>query len=323
MKFALVLLLALVLKSAPASAHMMSMSTGDAVVTGNHLEYTLRLPLYEIPQVPDPTRAIFDHILFSSGGQPGRAINRECHVDQPSASFICAAYYEFPVPVEQLDVNCTLHSVTVPNHVHLLRAEKSGKNDQAIFDYSFSHASLRFRPPTALDIAAAQIGGGVMRALSGWVELLFLLALALAARSRREWLLIVAMFLAGQTATALLVPGTGWQFNARFVEAAAALTVAYLAVEILFLPAAGLRWLIAAVLGAFHGLYFHLFLLESGFRPGYVLAGAALAEILVTLLFALAFTALRRHAPALRTTPVAATVLLAVGMGWFFLRLRN
>ncbi len=316
-------LLCLLLAAVPAAAHMMSMSTGDAIVSGNHLEYTFRIPVYEAPQVPDPRRAIFDHIQFSSAGHPARAINQACHVDQASASFICAAYYEFPAPVEQLDVDCTFHSVTVPNHVHLLRAEKSGKNDQAIFDYSFSHASLSFRPPTALDIAAAQIGGGVMRALSGWVELLFFIALAIAARSRREWLLIVAMFLAGQTAAALALPGTGLQFNARFVEAAAALTVAYLAVEILFLPGAGMRWLIAAVLGIFHGLYFHLFLLQSGFRPVYVLLGAALAEILITLLFALAFSFLRRRAPTLRPIPVAATALLIVGLGWFFVRLRN
>ena len=83
------------------------------------------------------------------------------------------------------------------------------------------------------------------------------------------------MFLAGQTAAACIVPLTAWQPPARFVEAAAALTIAYLAVEILALPHAGMRWLIVAVLGAFHGLYFALFLRTTGYSAVYVLAGAA------------------------------------------------
>jgi hypothetical protein len=86
------------------------------------------------------------------------------------------------------------------------------------------------------------------------------------------------MFLAGQIAAALVVPRTAWQPPARFVEAAAGLTIAYLAVEILVLPKAGMRWLIVAVLGAFHGLYFELFLRTTGYRALYVLSGAVFAR---------------------------------------------
>ena len=70
-----------------------------------------------------------------------------------------------------------------------------------------------------------------------------------------------------------------WQPAPRFVEAATALAVAYLAVEILLLPQAGARWLVAGVLGALHGLYFHLFVQTTGYSPALVLLGAALAEV--------------------------------------------
>jgi hypothetical protein len=198
-----------------------------------------------------------------------------------------------------------------------------GKNDQAVFDLSFNRATLRFRPPTPAEIAITQVGGGFVRAWGGVVQLLFLAALVLAGRSGRELVVLTVMFLAGQAASVFLVPLTGWQPAPRFVEAAAALTVAYLAVEILLLPEAGWRWLIAAVLGAFHGLYFHLFVQSTGYHASLVMAGAALAEILATLAIWFAFTRISRLAKALRPLQVSACALLAFGVVWFVLRMKS
>ena len=305
----------------PLSAHVMSMSSGDLTIHGTQAHYEFRLPLYEMSHVKDPAESLFAHISFSSSGQKARLLRKSCHTDAPS--YVCAADYEFAAPVDRLEVECTFHAVTVPNHVHLLRVENGGKRDQALFDISFPRATLRFRPPSAAEIAATQIGAGLMRALGGFVQILFLASLVLAARSRRELLLLGAMFLTGQIASTLLVPLTGWQPPARFVEAAAALTIAYLAVEILVLPQAGMRWLIVAVLGGFHGLYFELFLRTTGYRALYVLTGAAFAEILLIALFGLLFSRIGKLAAALKPVPVSASLLLVIGMAWFFLRLKS
>jgi hypothetical protein len=123
--------------------------------------------------------------------------------------------------------------------------------------------------------------------------------------------------------SALLVPRTGWQPPPRFVEAAAALTLAYLGVEILMLPAAGGRWLIAGLLGCFHGLYFHLFLQSTGYPPGFVLLGAGMVEVALIAAFALIFSRIGRVAAALRPVQVSASALVAIGMVWFLLRLKN
>jgi len=155
------------------------------------------------------------------------------------------------------------------------------------------------------------------------VQVLFLAALVLAARGARELLALMAMFLAGQAACVLMVPYTGWQPAPRFVEAAAALTVSYLAVEILLLPEAGARWLVAAVLGGFHGLYFHLFIQTTGYGAGLVLAGAAVAEVLAVVVLALVFSRVGRVAKALRPVQVAASGLLVFGLVWFAMRLRS
>jgi hypothetical protein len=114
------------------------------------------------------------------------------------------------------------------------------------------------------------------------------------------------------------VPHTNWVPTPRFVEAAAALTVAYLAVEALLLPQAGSRWLVAGVLGIFHGLYFCLFLQNTGYGPGLVLAGAAAAEIVV--LGVLSLLLLRAGRLVHR---VGEAALLAGGLFWFVLRLNG
>jgi len=313
----------LALLAAPGFAHVMSLSSGDLTVNGSRGHYELRMPLYELSHMRDPSRSIFQHIHFSSAGREARLLNSECNSDEPAATYFCTADYQFAAPPDLIDVSCTFPSITVPNHVHLLRAYMGGKNDEAVFDLSFSRATLRFRPLTALEIGITQAGGGFIRAWGGVAQLLFLAALVLAGRSGKELLVLTAMFLAGQAASIWIMPHFGWQPAPRFVEAATALTVAYLAVEILLLPEAGLRWMIAAVLGVFHGLYFHLFLQSTGYRPGLVFGGAALAQILATAAFWFAFTRLNRVARSLRPLQVSASGLLVFGMIWFVLRLRS
>jgi hypothetical protein len=309
--------------AAPVFAHVVSMSTGDLTIDGRRAHYELRMPLYEMSHVPGAQQTLLDHIRFSSAGGAARLIKKDCTADQVLGIYFCAADYEFPEAVDQLDVECTFHAVTVPNHVHLLRAVNGGRRDQALFDFSFSKATLRFRPPTPAEIAITECGAGIMRAVGGLVQVLFLASLVLAARSRRELAAISTMFVVGQIASALVVAHTRWQPVPRFVEAAAALTLAYLAVEILLLPRAGARWLVAGLLGAFHGLYFLLFLQSTGYAPGYVLLGAVVAQLVLIALFALIFSRIGPWISALRPVQVSACALFVVGMVWFFLRLRS
>jgi hypothetical protein len=305
--------LLLILAAAPAFAHVMSMSSGDLTVDGARAHYELRMPLYEITHVSNPEQALLDHIRFTGA----RLIKRECRADAARDSYLCSADYEWPAPVDRVEVECSFPAVTVPNHVHLLRAEMAGKRDEAILDLGFPRATLRFRPPTRTEIVITQAGAGFVLALSGVVQVLFLGALVLAARTRRELLALPAMFLAGQIACVFIVPRTAWQPAPRFVEAAAALTIAYLSVEILLLPKAGSRWMIAGVLGAFHGLYFDLFVQGTGYSPALVLLGAAMAETGALAALALLFSRLQKW------TRYFAMALLLFGLAWFVVRLRG
>jgi len=312
-------LTSILLVAVPAWSHVVSMSSSDLTVNGAMAHYELRMPLYEVSHVTAPERTLLDRVRFAGA----RMVSGSCAADSARALYVCQADYQFASPVDRVDVECTLAAVTVPNHVHLLRAQMDGKHDQALFDISFTHATLRFRPPTAVETAVTQSGAGWMRALGGAVQLLFLAALVLASRSRWELLALAAMFLAGQAACVLAMPHIAWQPAPRFVEAAAALTVAYLAVEILMLPQAGARWAIAGVLGAFHGLFFHVFLQNTGYSAAWVLAGAALAEVAAISVFALLFSRVARMARARRPVEASAWALLVFGLVWFAMRLRG
>lgn len=304
----------------PLTAHMVSMSTGDLKVEGNRAHYELRMPMYEVAHVREPEHTLLDHIRFKSGGAWGKPSAQSCRQDQDT--YVCTADYQFPAPVETLQVECTLASVTVPNHVHLLRAYRGDKTDQAVFDLSYTQAEIRFRPPTAFETAVREISAGFMRAAGGLAPLLFLAALVLAARSRRELVLLAASFVGAEALACAIAPRIILTLSARFIEAAAALTIAYLAFEIILLPQSSMRWLVVAVLGLFHGAYFAAFLKESGYHVVTFFSGVAICELLLIALLALILDRLVRLSFLRRAVPVAASVLLAVGVTWFFLRLR-
>jgi hypothetical protein len=296
-------LLLLLVFATPAAAHMMSMSTGEATVTGNRVDYILRIPLYEVAHTAHPEKALLEHIQFAGG----RIQHQQCFTDQTKEDYVCAADYLFDRPVDKLEIICTLYAVTVPNHVHVLHADKGGRRDQAFFDYTFTTAVIRFEPPTRSEIAGRQISEGAYRAVGGLIQILFLVTLALAARTRRELLAITGAFLLGLAGGAL----SGWSPSPRFAECAAALSVAYLAVEILFLPGGSSRWIVAAVLGVFQGLYLALF--RGG--SNYFILGAVLAD---------AFVAAAIGMLLIRRIPrFAAWAPLAAGLIWFFVRLSS
>ena len=302
---------------------MVSISTGALTVEANRARYELRMPLYEVEAVKDPETVLFQHFRVLSRGVPGSMKEKSCGSNYQENAFTCRVAYEFPEVVERVEIECRYYAVTVPNHVHILRASRGETSDEAVFDLSVHRAEINFVPPTFWELAYSQIRAGAMRVAGGAAPLLFLAALVLASRSRRELLSLAAMLFAGQVLACILLPLIGWQPPPRFVDAAAALTIAYLAVEILLLPNAGQRWLVVGVLGLFHGLYVSLFISSSEYSTVNVLSGVALAESVLVVLLGLSFARLGRVLEALKPVQVSAGILFVVGMGWFFLRLKG
>ncbi len=306
-----------------AVAHVMSMSSGELEVVDSRATFELRMPLYEITHLEEPERTLLESIRLTSESEEARRLEGSCKADAASGWYRCHSIFEFAVPVEQLDVECTFAAVTVPNHVHLLRATRGDVTKQAVFDFSSTRTTIRFTPPTEAEVAVSELWTGATRVIGGPVQLLFLVALALAGRSRKELLYLALAFIGAETVSAVAVAAKSWQPAPRFIEAAAALTVAYLAVEILLLPDARYRWVIAAGMGVFHGFYFGTFMQQSEMSRIYVLTGVAVTEAAVLMLFAWLLSRVTRVASTLRPIQIGATLLGIVGVVWFLLRMRS
>jgi hypothetical protein len=294
---------ALLLGIAPVWAHVVSMSTGELRVDGPTAVYELRMPMFEVAHIAHPETALLDHIRFGDAHRTSGT----CHEEE--GSYACRATYEFSGFVDRLNVECTFFQITVPNHIHILTAVQGPNGDQAVFDQSFPRAEVRFRPPSRFETVTREAALGVFRALASPAGLLFLLGLAIASRTGREAVVLAAMFLVGEWGMRLIAPRIPWPLPPRFIEAAMALSVSYLAVEILMLPDASRRWIIVLGLGLLHGLYF------AGF-PATYLAGAAAAQVAVIAILAVAA---RKLPASWRAKP--AWALLAAGLGWFAWRL--
>ncbi|HEY3741543.1 MAG TPA: HupE/UreJ family protein [Bryobacteraceae bacterium] len=301
------------------------MSSGELKIDGAKASYELQIPVYETQQIRDPEHTLLDTIHFYGGGAEAHILTRSCAVE--GTMLVCRATYLFNADVDRLRVDCRLHTALVANHVHILHATKlsgrdAGRSDQAFFDISFPTYEMRFRPPSFWETLIRDTGSGFWRALSALASLLFLSSVLVAARGMRNLALLMAMFLIGELAASLYGPR---QLSPRFLEAAAALTVAYLAIEVLLLPKAGGRWLVVGLLGAFHGLYFGLFL-DAGVSSRFgFLSGVVLGEIAaVAILYGLEWVFLR-SAPRVswQWSRVMAGLLFVTGTSWFVVRMMS
>jgi hypothetical protein len=287
-----------------AMAHVVSMSTGEIKVDGPTAVYELRMPMYEVAHVRNPESTLLQHIRFDNGHQT----RSQCH--QEGDTYVCIANYEFPALLpDKLDIECDFFQVTVPNHIHLLTATQGANSDQAVFDKSTTAFEIRFHPPSAQEVLLRNLTGGAWRALtslSGW---LLLAGLAVAARSWKDAGAMAAVFLTLEWLAPLAAPFIPVTLSAKFLELALALAVAYLAVELLFIPEGSGRWVAILAGGIVGGLTF------AGLPRTY-LAGANVVQIAGIAGFC--FGLLRLRSSAKRW---AAGALLALATGWFALGL--
>ena len=298
----------------------MSASQGALTLDGSEVRYELRMPLHETAALDAPEKALLAAFrVRSADGGPPAASSGNCAPDPAEGMYVCHASFNFAQPPRSVRASCDYHAVIAPNHVHILRSGEAAMARRTMFDIVSPQAEIRFAPPSRAEIFRAQCSAGARRAAVSPALLLFLLALALSARTPREALRIAAAFLAVELSAAAAYQALGRPLPARFVEAAAALTIAYLAVEMLLLPKAGKRWLVAGGMGLFHGLFLGGFLYRAELRPLDFLSGAALCE---TALLA-ALCAVRLKTFNRRAEQLAALLLLVIGLGWFLIRLQG
>jgi hypothetical protein len=299
----------------------MSMSNGELSLDGDHAVLSIRVPDYEVQPLADRDQALLGAFILRVDGQELERSEGACAANETDGSYDCTSRFAWPAEAAVVEVECDLPDAVAVNHVHVLRAVSPDGAEQQVFDYASRRQTFRFRPMGLAERIMSEAKAGAVRILLGPAQMLFLFALVVAARGRQELVQMTAAFLATLGATAVAVSVLGWQPPPGFADAAGALTIAYLAVETLTLPEAGGRWLVAGGMGAFHGLYFGVFLQQASMSPAAVLLGVLTMTVLVlALLYALAMRLSRDFGETL-FRKACAGMLCLIGVGWFVARL--
>lgn len=299
----------------------MSMSNGELRLEGREAVLSVKIPDYEVQRLDDPESAVLAAFALRVDGVEVERTEAACVANQSEALYECTSRYELPEETSVVEVACDLPDAIVANHVHVLRAVSPEGAEQQVFDYASRTHTFRFRPMGTLERWSSEAWAGAVRVLLGPAQLLFLFAVVVASRSRNELLRMAAAFVVTLAATATMVSILGWQPPPGFLDAAGALTIAYLAVETLTLPDAGGRWLVAGGMGAFHGLYFGVFLQQAPMLSSAVLSGAVIACLLILSLLHGGFTQLAASIGEITFRKSCAVGLGVIGASWFVIRL--
>ena len=300
----------------PLCAHMVSMSSGTLRVEGAQLIYEARIPLYEIPNIPQFEKLLFDEVHFRSRSGEAKLTKSACTADKAEGFYRCEASFTLAQPEEELEAYVGWHRVIAKNHTHVLSAMRGDVTAHAVLQASSPSAKLRFRPLTQTEQLTEGARAGVQWFLTTPVMFLLLVSMIAASRSLPEFKLLAVCFVAGQ-ALPLLAASVTPMLNPRFLELASALAVAYLAVEILFLPQAGTRWIVVAVVGLFPGLALAAIVRQTELSGAGVWLGAQSIEAAVAAVCGYAWL---RYGAGRGLDRTIGVLLLILGAGWFAYR---
>ena len=304
------------LAALPLCAHMVSMSSGTLRVEGTQLIYEARIPLYEIPNIPQFDKLLFDEVHFRSRSGDAKLTKSSCAADKAEGFYRCDASFTLAQPEEELEAYVGWHRVIAQNHTHVLSAMRGEVTAHAVLQASSPSAKLRFRPLTLTEQLSEGARAGGLWLLTTPVMFLLLVAMVVASRSWAEFKLLSACFVVGQ-ALPLLAASVTPVLNSRFLELASALAVAYLAVEILFLPQAGTRWLVVAVVGLLPGLALAAMVRQTELSGAGVWLGAQGIEVAVAAVCGYTWI---RYGAGRGLDRTIGGLLLTLGAGWFAYR---
>lgn len=184
------------------------------------------------------------------------------------------------------------------------------------------------RPAPAPPFGALLVAG-IEHILTGYDHLVFLLGLVLVRARVRSLLALVTAFTAGHSLTLSLAVLGLWSPGTRLVEAAIALSVAYVGIENFFVRDGARRWRITLPFGLVHGFGFagalQAIALPRALLPAALVAfnlGVEAGQLAVLGLVVPLIVVLRRRPWfEVRVVPIVSGLIAVAGAAWFVARL--
>ena len=236
--------------------------------------------------------------------------------------------YPAPQPIGEITAQVRVLTDLYSDHRNLAEFESGTERHQFVFQHENSY---RTGPAEASfwETATSFIVLGIEHIFTGYDHILFLFGLLLVGRGFRNLVIIVTSFTVAHSLTLSLAMLGAIEPATWTVEAAIALTIAYIGLENLIASEVRHRWKTTFAFGLIHGFGFasvlrvmdlpqralaiSLFTFNLGVEIGQV--------VIVGLMLPFLLFLERTHYRKL-VTQVASSVIVALGLFWFYQRVR-
>jgi hydrogenase/urease accessory protein HupE len=253
-----------------------------------------------------------------------------------SGSFEVVATHTRPDARRPLALRSTFHVLTDDSHRVIARVERDGVSEPMVLTAETPEHALPDAPRPSWLHALAPPGSfgallllGVEHILTGYDHLVFLLCLLVPGGTWRSRVAIVTAFTLAHSVTLVLAALQIVTLPARFVEAAIAVSIAYVAIENLLHDQPRTRWPAAFGFGLVHGFGFagmlHVLDLPVGALVSSVVAfnlGVEVGQLAVVAVAVPLVALASRHAWHRRLVQSASVGVCALAAYWIVERLQ-
>lgn len=226
-------------------------------------------------------------------------------------------------PIRTVSIQSDFLTELYPAHKTLGLLQFAGRNDEFVFERGRT-CEARVSAGSVWSTAASFLRLGIEHIFTGYDHILFLFGLLLVGNGLRNLIAVVTSFTVAHSATLAIATFGLVQPIPWTIEAAIALSIAYIGVENLFVRNPRYRWKISFLFGLVHGFGFaavlrDMHLPRSGvaaslfsFNLGVELGQVAIVSAIYPLLLLLARTRYR-----VAVTRFASAIIALVGLFWF------
>jgi hydrogenase/urease accessory protein HupE len=336
--------------SAGVFAHALSVSYAQFTIQDRTVSAIVRLPMddvdlllrldrdldgrvsaAELDASKDALRAYVDkHLQIRSAGVTlaGVVIRVVPWRDSAAVQYLEADVdYAASRPVGRVSIRSDFLTELYPAHKTIGEVRIGGRSEQFVFEPTRVYEG-RVSERGTWRSAASFVRLGIEHILTGYDHILFLFGLLLIGTGLKNLIATVTSFTVAHSATLAIATLGVVQPVPWMIEAAIALSIAYIGFENLFVRNPRYRWKITFLFGLVHGFGFatvlrHMELPRAGlvvslfsFNIGVEIGQIAIVSLIYPLLMVMARSAYR---PLI--TRVASAGIAAVGLVWFYQRI--
>lgn len=308
-------------------------------VDGKKASLNLRIPAselrwnYALPHdATEIRRRLADAFVVKFDGKswfPDQT-NASVSIDPGNTELIFEARGTLGQSISEIELICMLPEITDPQHTNLAMIQHGERVAQAVLTLEKPRFKLELWGAKSLFSQFFQFTRlGVEHIFTGYDHMLFLLALLIVSTTLIGLVKIVSSFTVAHSITLALATFGVISLPSRFIEAAIALSICYVAAENLIVKDVRKRWILTFVFGLIHGFGFSNVLREMEL-PRESLATALFSfnlgvELGQVVLVALAFPAMfwvsKRNDLRPRIVLATSSMVAVFGSYWLVLRL--